>query len=88
MSYGRSVVPTIGAVLIMDYALFLSCCVVDWERCLDRRCKFSLVYRDAWLGGHGFGVVSVSESVSVINVLDGGSKTMVGFANGSRGGGL
>jgi hypothetical protein len=38
--------------------------------------------------GHGFGVVSVSESVSVINVLDGGSKTIVGFANGSSGGGL
>jgi hypothetical protein len=33
--------------------------------------------------GHGFGVVSVSESVSVINVLDGGSKTIVGFVNGS-----
>jgi hypothetical protein len=29
--------------------------------------------------GHGFGVVSVSESVSVIYVLDGGSKTIVGF---------
>jgi hypothetical protein len=38
--------------------------------------------------GHGFGVVSVSESVSVINVLDGRSKTMVGFANESSGGGL
>jgi hypothetical protein len=34
----------------------------------------------AW---HGFGVVSVSESVSVINVLDVGSKTIVGFVNGS-----
>jgi hypothetical protein len=33
--------------------------------------------------GHGFGVVSVSESVSVINVLDSGSKTIVGFVNGS-----
>jgi hypothetical protein len=33
--------------------------------------------------GHGFGVVSVSESVLVINVLDGGSKTIVGFGNGS-----
>jgi hypothetical protein len=33
--------------------------------------------------GHGFGVVSVSESVSVINVLDGSSKTIVGFVNGS-----
>jgi hypothetical protein len=33
--------------------------------------------------GHGFGVVSVSESVSVINVLDGGFKTIVGFVNGS-----
>jgi hypothetical protein len=38
--------------------------------------------------GHGFGVVSVSESVLVISVLDGGSKTMVGFANESSGGGL
>jgi hypothetical protein len=37
---------------------------------------------------HGFGIVSVSESVSVISVLDVGSKTMVGFANGSGGGGL
>jgi hypothetical protein len=32
--------------------------------------------------GHGFGVVSVSESVLVINVPDGGSKTIVGFVNG------
>jgi hypothetical protein len=38
--------------------------------------------------GHGFGVVSVSESVSVINVLNGGSKTIVGFANGGSGCGL
>jgi hypothetical protein len=38
--------------------------------------------------GHGFGVVSVSESVSVIKVLDGGSKTIVGFANRSSGCGL
>jgi hypothetical protein len=33
--------------------------------------------------GHGFGFVSFSESVLVINVLDGGSKTIVGFVNGS-----
>jgi hypothetical protein len=33
--------------------------------------------------GHSFGVVSVSESVSVIYVLDSGSKTIVGFVNGS-----
>jgi hypothetical protein len=33
--------------------------------------------------GHGFGVVSVSESVSVVKVL-----TIVGFANGSSGCGL
>jgi hypothetical protein len=38
--------------------------------------------------GHGFGVVSVSESVSVIIVLDSGSKTVVGFVNGSSGCGL
>jgi hypothetical protein len=31
---------------------------------------------------HGFGVVSVSESVSVISVLDVGRKTMVGLFNG------
>jgi hypothetical protein len=35
--------------------------------------------------GHSFGVVSVSESFSVIIVLDGGSKTIVGFVNGSSG---
>jgi hypothetical protein len=40
------------------------------------------------LAEHGFGVVSVLESVSVISVLDVGSKTMVGFADGSGGGGL
>jgi hypothetical protein len=40
-----------------------------------------------WVG-HGFGIVSVSESVPVISVLDVGSKTMVVFANGSGGGGL
>jgi hypothetical protein len=33
--------------------------------------------------GMVFGVVSVSESVSVINMLDGGSKTIAGFVNGS-----
>jgi hypothetical protein len=33
--------------------------------------------------GHGFGVGFVSESVSVISLLDGGSKTIVGFVNGS-----
>jgi hypothetical protein len=38
MSYGRSVVPTIGAVKIMDYALFLPWCVVDWGRCVGRWC--------------------------------------------------
>jgi hypothetical protein len=38
--------------------------------------------------GRGFGVVSVLESVSVNNVLDGGSKTIVGFVNGSSGCGL
>jgi hypothetical protein len=36
----------------------------------------------------GFGIVSVSESVSVISVLDVGSETMVGFANGNGGGDL
>jgi hypothetical protein len=51
MSYGRSVVQTIGAVEIMDDALFFPWCVVDWERCLDRWCQFSFGYRDAWLGG-------------------------------------
>jgi hypothetical protein len=50
--------------------------------------SFCLYTRTLGWAGHGFGVVSVSESVSVINVLDGGSKTMVGFANGSSGGGL
>jgi hypothetical protein len=51
-------------------------------------CGVLLIGKFAWLvgvsfclyigmpgwAGHGFGVVSVSESVSVINVLDGGSK--------------
>jgi hypothetical protein len=50
--------------------------------------RFRLYTGTLGLAGHGFGVVSVPESVSVIKVLNGGSKTMVGFANGSSGGGL
>jgi hypothetical protein len=42
-------------------------------------CLYTGMPREAW---HGFGVVSVSESVSVIIVLDVGSKTIVGFVNG------
>jgi hypothetical protein len=38
MSCCRSVVPTIDAVEIMDYALFLPWCVVDLDRCLDWWC--------------------------------------------------
>jgi hypothetical protein len=83
-SYGRSVVPTIGAVEIMDDALFLPWCVLSignfvWLAGV----RFCLYTRMPGWAGHGFGVGSVSESVSVINVLDGGSKTIVGFVNGS-----
>jgi hypothetical protein len=37
---------------------------------------------------HGFGVVSVLDSISVISVLDVGCETMVGFVNGWRGSGF
>jgi hypothetical protein len=52
------------------------------------RVSFCLYTGTSGWAEHGFGIVSVSESVSVISVLDVGSKTMIGFANGSGGGGL
>jgi hypothetical protein len=73
----------------MDDALFLPCGVLSIGNGFWFAGVSLCLYTEmpGW-AGHGFGVVSVSESVSVINVLDGGSKTIVGFVNGSSGCGL
>jgi hypothetical protein len=80
MSCYRSVAPTIGTLesLIMHCLLFdvLSIGNGVWIAGVS----FCLYTGTSGWAEHGFGIVSVSESVPVIRVLDAGSKTMVGFA--------